>query len=121
MNSAGYRCLFAFLLMAPLVACTQQQQNPEEIKAKTAQATAEAKNDVKAVAEGIKEGWNGAKPLDLNTATSGQLMTLPGMTSREADRVIAGRPYGETGELVTRHIISGAEYDKISDKVTVKR
>ena len=43
------------------------------------------------------------------------------MTSAEADRVIAGRPYSEPGELVTRHIVSKAEYDKIADRVTAKR
>ena len=84
-------------------------------------ATAEAKSDAKAVADGIREGWNRNQPLDLNSASKEQLVSLPGMTSAEADRVIAGRPYGEPGELVTKHIVSKAEYDKIAERVTAKR
>jgi competence protein ComEA len=113
--------ILPFLLMAALTSCTQQQPSPQEIKEKTAEATAEAKRDAKAVAEGIKEGWNRNKPLDLNTATREQLVSLPGMTAAEADRVIAGRPYNEPGELVRRHIMSKPEYDKIADQVNAKK
>jgi competence protein ComEA len=74
-----------------------------------------------AVAEGIREGWSRDKPLDLNSATREQLLTLPGMTEAEADQVIAGRPYEEPAELVTRRILSKTEYDKISDRVTARR
>lgn len=83
--------------------------------------TADAKKDAKAVAEGLREGWNRNKPLDLNTATRDQLRSLPGMTAEEADRVIAGRPYNEPGELVTRHIMPKTEYDKIADQVTARK
>jgi DNA uptake protein ComE-like DNA-binding protein len=72
------------------------------------------------VAEGVKEGWNRTSPLDLNTATREQLVNLPGVTAREADRVIAGRPYNDPSDLVTRHIIPKTEYDKIADEVTAK-
>ena len=79
------------------------------------------KRDAKAVAEGIREGWSRDKPLDLNLATKDQLETLLGMTAAEADRVIAGRPYNEPGELVTRRILSKTEYGKIADRVTARR
>jgi len=112
--------VIAFLLLAALLSCNQQP-SPQQIKEKTAEATAEAKNDAKAVAEGLREGWNRNKPLDLNTATREQLRSLPGMTAEEADRVIAGRPYNEPGELVTRHIMPKTEYDKIADQVTARK
>ena len=83
--------------------------------------TADAKKDAKAVAEGLREGWNRNQPLDLNKATKDQLRGLPGMTAEEADRVIAGRPYNEPGELVTRHIMPKTEYDKIADQVTARK
>jgi hypothetical protein len=63
------------------------------------------KNDAKAVAGGIREGWSRDEPPDLNTATKQQLLSLLGVTSAEADRVITGRPYSEPGEVVTRGII----------------
>jgi len=123
MDSLKSRLMFALVLLAALVGCTQQQQNPQELREKTAKATAQAKSDAKAVAEGIREGWNrnSNQSLDLNSATKGKLLSLPGLTSAEADRVIADRPYSDPRELVTRHIIPKTEYDKISDRVTAKR
>jgi DNA uptake protein ComE-like DNA-binding protein len=110
----------SILLLIALVGCTKPQ-NSQELKEQTAQATAEMKRDAKAVAAGIREGWSRDKPLNLNVATKEQLLSLPGMTEAEVDRVIAERPYNEPGELVTRRILSKAEYDKISDRVTAKR
>jgi competence protein ComEA len=77
--------------------------------------------DAKAVAAGITEGWSRDKQLDLNTATKDQLLSLPGVSAAEADRVIAGRPYSEPGDLVTRRIMPKSEYDKIADRVTAKK
>lgn len=131
MNLRTFASAFLILLLAGLAGCTQHQQNTQDLKKQAADATAEArekaeaatvevKRDAKAVAEGIKEGWNRNSPLDLNTATREQLVSLPGVTAREADRVMAGRPYNDPGDLVTRHIIPKTEYDKIADEVTAK-
>jgi competence protein ComEA len=111
----------AIFLIAGLIGCTQQQQSPQKIREKTAEATAEAKSDVKAVAEGIREGWNRSKTLDLNTASRDQLMSLPGLSAAEADRVIAARPYDEPSDLVTRHLMAKSEYERIQDRVTAKK
>jgi len=119
MNSRR-RILPLLLLTAALAACTQKQ-TPQQIQQQTAKATAEAKSDVKAIAEGIKEGWNRDRPLDINSATKAELISLPGVTTEDADRVIAGRPYNEPGELVTRHVMSKPEYDKIADRITARR
>lgn len=115
------RLLIGFSALPLFFAGCVRQQDPQELKEKTAQATAEVKRDARAVAAGIREGWSRDKPLDLNAATKDQLLTLPGMTGTEADRVIARRPYGEPGELVTRHVMPKAEYDKIADRITVKK
>jgi DNA uptake protein ComE-like DNA-binding protein len=103
-----------------MAGCTSKQQNPDELREKTAQATATLKTDAKAVAEGVREGLNRDKPVDLNQATKEQLLTLPGITSLRADRVIAARPYGTPQELVSRHILTSQEYDRIKDRVTAK-
>jgi competence protein ComEA len=120
MDFLTYRKVFTILLLAVLAGCTKQQ-NSQDLKEKTAQATAEVKRDAKAVAAGISEGWSRDKPLDLNTATKEQLLSLPGVTAAEADRVIAGRPYNDPGEMVTRRIMPKTEYDKIGDRVTTKQ
>ena len=78
MNFLRRRHVPTILLLAALAGCTQQQ-NTQELKEKTAQATAEVKHDAEAVAAGIREGWSRDKPLDLNTATKDQLLSLPGV------------------------------------------
>ena len=35
--------------------------------------------------------------------------------------MIAGRPYSEAGDVVTRRIMPKTEYDKIEDRVTAKK
>jgi len=120
MDFLRYRCIFICSLLAVLAGCTQQQSS-HDLKEQTAQATADVKRDAKAVAAGISEGWSRDKQLDLNTATKDQLLSLPGVTAAEADRVIAGRPYSEAGDVVTRRIMPKAEYDKIADRVTAKK
>jgi hypothetical protein len=108
---------FCLTLMA---GCTSKQQNPDELREKTAQATATLKTDAKALAEGVREGLNRDRALDLNQAAKEQLLTLPGITSVRADRMIAGRPYGTSQELVSRRILTSQEYDRIKDRVTAK-
>jgi DNA uptake protein ComE-like DNA-binding protein len=120
MDFFRYRRVPTIILLAALTGCTQPQ-NSRDLQEKTAQATSEVKHDAQAVAAGIREGWSRDKQLDLNTATKDQLLSLPGVTAAAADRVIAGRPYNEPGEVVTRRIMSKAEYDKIADQVTAKK
>lgn len=119
MNSSHFTV--AILLTTALLACAPQKQSPQDLKEKTAEATAEMKSDAKAIASGIREGWSRDKPLDINHASKDQLMSLPGMSPAEADRVIAARPYDAAGDLESRHIIPKSEYDRIADKVTVKK
>jgi DNA uptake protein ComE-like DNA-binding protein len=116
------RASFIWLVIACLVsslACNQKQ-NPQDLKEKTAKATAEMKRDAKAVAEGIREGWSRDRPLNINTATKDQLMSLPGITSSRAEAIIAARPYDDPSDLVKRKILSKDEYDKIADRLIAK-
>jgi DNA uptake protein ComE-like DNA-binding protein len=118
--NARYFVLTALLVVLALTACTRQKETPEELRQQTAQATAEAKSDAKAVAEGVREGWNRDRRLNLNSATKDQLLELPDMSNSEADRIIAARPYGSPDDLLSRHVISKSEYDKISDRIEAK-
>ena len=117
-----YRCvpILAMAFVAGLTGCTAHQ-NPEEVKEKTAQATAELKSDAKAVAEGVREGWSRDKPLNINTASREDLVSLPGVTAAEADKVVAGRPYDDAHELVTRGALPKSKYDKIADRLTTNK
>ena len=110
----------AIVLLSGLVACSANQ-NPQELKENTARATAELKVDAKAVAAGVREGWSRDKPLNVNTASREQLMSLSGVTGAEADGVIAGRPYDDPAQLVTSRILPKSKYDKIADRLTAKK
>lgn len=108
------------LLLAGCYGCGTRQ-DPEQLKERTAQATAQLKSDAKAVAQGVREGWSRDKPLDINRATREQLASLPGISTAEADRITANRPYGNTGELVTKRVLTQRDFDQIKDRVVVKR
>ncbi len=110
----------AILFLVSLTACVQPR-NSEDLKEKTAQATANMKRDAKAVAAGIREGWSRDKPLDLNSASKEDLASLPGITSADADRIIGGRPYDAPVDLLNRRILSKAKYDQISDRIKAKK
>ena len=120
MKAVNLRSLyFAALavLLASVSGCTNNKDNPDEIRERTAQATETVRRDAKAVAEGLKEGMSSDKAININNASREDLLNLPGLTDHEADRIIAGRPFKDTHELVARQIIPEAEYDKISDRI----
>jgi len=112
--------LSAALLLNVSTGCLQQR-NSQDLKERTAQATADMKRDAKAVAAGIREGWSRDKPLDLNSATKDQIADLPGITVADAERIIAGRPYRDPKELLDRRILTKAKYGPIADRLTAKK
>src|SRR5579871_921321 len=109
-------------LLGMLAACTDHRDNPDDIRRRTAEATETMRRDTKAVVEGVKEGMsNNDKTVNINRASREDLLRLPGLTEREADRIIDGRPYDHTQDLISRRIISGAEFDKIRDRISAER
>ena len=79
-----------------------------------------AAEEAHAAAQGVREGWKrgSGQPLDLNSASESELMELPGITHRDARRIIANRPYRDKHDLVARRIITAAEYASIRDQIT---
>ena len=60
------------------------------------------------------------QPINLNTASIEQLVALPGINATLAQQIIAGRPYHGKTDLVQRHILSDAEYDRINNLITIE-
>jgi DNA uptake protein ComE-like DNA-binding protein len=111
------------LLLEGCNACYNRPSNPEQVREATANATAEIKNDTKAVAEGVRDGLrrpSSDKPLDLNTASKGQLTSLPGISDDTAARIAENRPYRTPHDLLDRRLVSREEYNRIADRITVK-
>ncbi len=61
------------------------------------------------------------KLVNINAASKSELMKLPGIHAAEADRIIAGRPFGSKAWLVTKLIITEAVYDGLKDRVVAKQ
>jgi len=147
-RSAKYlnRCLIAMLSTA-LAGCSlfsssdrDQRARDEKTRDEVAKATERAKpilqeagkdlqqaakvasEEAHAVAEGVKDGWERGdkQALDLNSATEAQLVALPGITPRQARRIIAARPYRDTHDLVGKGILTEDGYAKIRDLTTAK-
>ncbi len=117
------KCTFALVsicAVAVLTGCNTQQRSPDAIRADTARVTAEAKKDAKAVAQGVVDGLKTKGPVNINKASDDDLKTLPGIDQAAAERIIDGRPYASSGDLVKKHRVSKAEYDRIADKIVAK-
>jgi len=102
-----------------------ERAKPEIVAAGKAlgRAAEAAAENAHAAAQGIREGWKqqrGHESLDLNSATESELRQLPGVSQRDARRIIRDRPYRSKRELVTDGILSEAAYAAIRDSVTVK-
>jgi DNA uptake protein ComE-like DNA-binding protein len=59
--------------------------------------------------------------VDLNTATAVELKGLPGVSDADSAKIIQSRPYADKNQLVSRHVVSEATYDKIKDHVVAKQ
>lgn len=108
------------LIAISAIGCTRESRSPDSIREHAADATAATKRDAKAVAQGVFEGLARKGPVNINKSTKEQLLALPGVTSVNADAIIAGRPYTNAAQLRLRHILSKAEYDRIADRVVAK-
>jgi DNA uptake protein ComE-like DNA-binding protein len=111
------------ILSLTLLACAacSPNQTPDQLRQQTARETEALKRDTKAVAEGVRDGLSSKKVVDLNRASKDDLMSLPGITSSKADRIIAARPYASAHQLESRHVLSEDEYSQIQDRVTVTK
>jgi DNA uptake protein ComE-like DNA-binding protein len=59
--------------------------------------------------------------IDLNRASLSRIEALPGITPSLAKRIVDGRPYEDTVDLVHRGILTRHEYHRIDDRVAVER
>ncbi len=118
------RLLITTISLIALCGCNQNQKTPDQIRQDAANATdsaakaaAVATADAKAAVQGVQDSLNSNHGTNINSATRDSLTALPGLSGAAADRIIAGRPYTATTDLVDRHILSGTEYDRISSRI----
>ncbi|MGE0469997.1 MAG: ComEA family DNA-binding protein [Nitrospira sp.] len=58
--------------------------------------------------------------ININSGTFNQLKTLVGIGDTYAKRIVEGRPYQRTGELVTKQVIPQMTYDMIKDHIITR-
>jgi DNA uptake protein ComE-like DNA-binding protein len=94
----------------------------EEASREIKQAANEAANQAQAAVKGARDGWNrGARKLiNVNAATESELLQLPGISRRDARRIVEARPYEDKHDMVVKGVISEAEYERIRDRITSK-
>lgn len=115
------------IALLALVGCNNQTNpSPETIRQDTAKATSAVVRDTKAVVKGVADGVKQQtdkdrdRHVDINRASTEDLKTLPGVDEARAEKIIAGRPYDDTSDLVKKHVVSGSEYDRIAGQITVR-
>ena len=62
-----------------------------------------------------------AKLVDINSAKKDELKKLPGIGDAEADKIIAGRPYGSKAWLISHKILPEDKYPAIKDLIIAKQ
>ena len=92
----------------------------EEARIAAANAEREAHDVAKGVRAGLHNGKNGENAVNLNTASRADLETLPGVTATTARRIAENRPYDTPHDLVSKRVVSQAEYERIADDVVTQ-
>ena len=62
-----------------------------------------------------------AAPVDINHASVGELLKIPGMTSTWAARIVRFRPYRTKRDLLDHGVLPADLYDRIKDAIIAHR
>jgi DNA uptake protein ComE-like DNA-binding protein len=74
---------------------------------------------VQAVADQL--GIKGHQLMDINSATANRLQSLSGIGALYARKIMEGRPYQNTDELVTKNILPQSTYERMKDQIVAKQ
>jgi len=118
-----YRDLVVVLSTAVLL-FSAAQSSADEIRTDTSPQTA-TKADASPKATTSETGFRHKhasmiKLVDINSATKEELKKLPGISDAEADKIIAGRPFGSKAWLVTNKIIPIETYQAVKGLIICK-
>jgi radical SAM superfamily enzyme with C-terminal helix-hairpin-helix motif len=112
-----------FVLPVVLAGCTSSPRSQEIVRHTTAAVTRTVASDVKGAVLGISDGLRHDAmhdAVDVNSASRQTLETLPGVTKELAERIVRDRPYKHPDDLVHRHIMPKAVYNKNASRLVAR-
>jgi competence protein ComEA len=113
------RLLLALLMLASLsFAQTATKKSSSTDKTKSTDTTAKPKTSGTAEKPAATEKKD---LVDLNSASEADLKALPGIGDAYAAKIIAGRPYANKRQLVSKNIVPESTYKKFADQVIAKQ
>lgn len=59
--------------------------------------------------------------IDINSATEAELKAIPGIGDTYAKKIMAGRPFANKSQLLSKKILPKPVYDKVKDMVIAKK
>jgi DNA uptake protein ComE-like DNA-binding protein len=59
--------------------------------------------------------------IDINSASADQLKAIPGIGDKYSAKIIAGRPYANKSQLVSKKVLPEGVYNKVKDKIIAKQ
>ena len=59
--------------------------------------------------------------IDINSATEAELKTIPGIGDEYSKKIMAGRPFSNKSQLLSKKIIPKPVYDKIKEMIVAKQ
>ncbi len=59
--------------------------------------------------------------VDINSASADQLKAIPGIGDVYSTKIIAGRPYSNKSQLLSKKVLPAAPYNKVKDKIIAKQ
>lgn len=105
--------LAVFLCTSPLAATTDKAAAQQAAASKATSGTSSSKSTKVVAAPKVKL-------VDINSAKKEELKTLPGIGEAQAEKIMAGRPYGSKAHLITRNIVEREIYNNINQLVVAK-
>src|SRR2546430_2156192 len=106
----------ALLLCFASFSAAAQTKSKSKSKSDTSSSMASDKSSMSS-----DKSASGAQ-IDINSASKDELVkNLAGVGDVTADKIIAGRPYANKTQLVSKGIVSKKVYDKISSQIIAKQ
>ena len=106
-----------------LAGCTSSPRSQDFVRRTTAAVTRTVASNVKGAVLGIGDGLRhdpNNDAVDINTAPTDKLLTLPGIDREMAATIVRNRPYKKSSDLERRHIVPKAIYSKIAPRLVIR-